>query len=170
MIDVACSRFNLNNVKARKRLVTATSIQYELSKIVKIDAEQIAQKETLNPKKFRKNPKGVVYGQDEAIENIVDKILVAQAGLKSDDKPNRKFCIYGGPTGTGKTETAKQLASALSVELVRFDMSEYQEKHSVAKLIRSSWHVGHEDTSGILIEKLQEHPNCVLLLDEVRKP
>ena len=169
LIDVACSRFNLNNVKARKRLVTATSIQYELSKIVKIDAEQIAQKETLNLKNLEKNLKGVVYGQDEAIENIVDKILVAQAGLKPDDKPIGSF-VFMGPTGTGKTETAKQLASALSVELVRFDMSEYQEKHSVAKLIESSpGYVGHEDTSGILIEKLQEHPNCVLLLDEVEK-
>ena len=169
LIDVACSRFNLNNVKARKRLVTATSIQYELSKIVKIDAEQIAQKETLNLKNLEKNLKGVVYGQDEAIENIVDKILVAQAGLKPDDKPIGSF-VFMGPTGTGKTETAKQLASALSVELVRFDMSEYQEKHSVAKLIGSPpGYVGHEDTSGILIEKLQEHPNCVLLLDEVEK-
>ena len=76
LIDVACSRFNLNNVKTRKRLVTATGIQYELSKIVKIDAEQIAQKETLNLKNLEKNLKGVVYGLDEAIENIVDKILV----------------------------------------------------------------------------------------------
>ena len=169
LIDVACSRFNLNNVKTRKRLVTATGIQYELSKIVKIDAEQIAQKETLNLKNLEKNLKGVVYGQDEAIENIVDKILVAQAGLKTDDKPIGSF-VFMGPTGTGKTETAKQLASALSVELVRFDMSEYQEKHSVAKLIGSPpGYVGHEDTSGILIEKLQEHPNCVLLLDEVEK-
>ncbi len=169
LIDVACSRFNLNNVKTRKRLVTATGIQYELSKIVKIDAEQIAQKETLNLKNLEKNLKGVVYGQDEAIENIVDKILVAQAGLKPDDKPIGSF-VFMGPTGTGKTETAKQLASALSVELVRFDMSEYQEKHSVAKLIGSPpGYVGHEDTSGILIEKLQEHPNCVLLLDEVEK-
>ena len=162
LIDVACSRFNLNNVKTRKRLVTATGIQYELSKIVKIDAEQIAQKETLNLKNLEKNLKGVVYGQDEAIENIVDKILVAQAGLKPDDKPIGSF-VFMGPTGTGKTETAKQLASALSVELVRFDMSEYQEKHSVTKLIGSPpGYVGHEDTSGILIEKLQEHPNCVL--------
>ena len=110
-----------------------------------------------------------MYGQDEAIENIVDKILVAQAGLKPDDKPVGSF-VFMGPTGTGKTETAKQLANALSVELVRFDMSEYQEKHSVAKLIGSPpGYVGHEDTSGLLIEKLQENPNCVLLLDEVEK-
>ena len=169
LIDVACSRFNLNNTKAKKRHVTAAGIQFELSKIVKIDAEQIAQKETQNLKNLEKNLKGVVYGQDEAIENIVDKILVAQAGLKPDDKPVGSF-VFMGPTGTGKTETAKQLANALSVELVRFDMSEYQEKHSVAKLIGSPpGYVGHEDTSGLLIEKLQENPNCVLLLDEVEK-
>tara|TARA_Y100000589_G_scaffold325626_1_gene363902 strand:+ start:557 stop:2800 length:2244 start_codon:yes stop_codon:yes gene_type:complete len=169
LLDVACSRFNLKSTKVRKRVVTAPGIQFELSKMVKIDAEQIAQKETQNLKNLEKNLKGVVYGQDEAIENIVDKILVAQAGLKPDDKPIGSF-VFMGPTGTGKTETAKQLASALSVELVRFDMSEYQEKHSVAKLIGSPpGYVGHEDTSGILIEKLQEHPNCVLLLDEVEK-
>ncbi len=169
LLDVACSRFNLKATKVRKRIVTASGIQFELSKMVKIDAEQIAQKETQNLKSLEKNLKGVVYGQDEAIENIVDKILVAQAGLKPDDKPVGSF-VFMGPTGTGKTETAKQLARALSVELVRFDMSEYQEKHSVAKLIGSPpGYVGHEDTSGILIEKLQENPNCVLLLDEVEK-
>ena len=141
----------------------------ELSKIVKIDEEQIAQKETQNLKNLERSLKGVVYGQDEAIEGIVDKILVAQAGLKPDDKPIGSF-VFMGPTGTGKTETAKQLAIALGVELVRFDMSEYQEKHSIAKLIGSPpGYVGHEDTSGLLIEKLQENPNCVLLLDEIEK-
>ena len=167
LIDVACSRFNIT--KTKKRKVFAKNIQYELSKMVKIDEEQIAQKETQNLKNLEKNLKGVVYGQDEAIEGIVDKILVAQAGLKPDDKPVGSF-VFMGPTGTGKTETAKQLAHALGVELVRFDMSEYQEKHSIAKLIGSPpGYVGHEDTSGLLIEKLQENPNCVLLLDEVEK-
>jgi ATP-dependent Clp protease ATP-binding subunit ClpA len=110
-----------------------------------------------------------VFGQDDAIEGIVDKILVAQAGLKPDDKPIGSF-VFMGPTGTGKTETAKQLAIQLGVELVRFDMSEYQEKHSVAKLIGSPpGYVGHEDSQGQLIVKLQEHPNCVLLLDEIEK-
>jgi len=113
--------------------------------------------------------KNSVYGQDEAIEGIVDKILVAQAGLKDENKPIGSF-VFMGPTGVGKTETAKQLAKHLGVELVRFDMSEYQEKHTISKLIGSPpGYVGHEDTSGILIEKLQEHPNCVLLLDEVEK-
>ena len=168
LIDVACSRFKLNN-QTTEKIVTAKSVQYELSKIIKMPAEQVAEKESENLASLEKNLKGTVFGQDEAIESIVDKILVAQAGLKPEDKPIGSF-VFMGPTGTGKTETAKQLASALGVELVRFDMSEYQEKHSVAKLIGSPpGYVGHEDTSGQLIEKIQENPNCVLLLDEIEK-
>jgi ATP-dependent Clp protease ATP-binding subunit ClpA len=110
-----------------------------------------------------------VYGLDTAIVDIVDKILVAQAGLKPEDKPVGSF-VFMGPTGTGKTETAKQLSKALGVKLVRFDMSEYQEKHSVSKLLGSPpGYVGHDERGGLLIEKLQENPNCVLLLDEIEK-
>ena len=115
------------------------------------------------------NLKKVVFGQDEALEKLVDKIYVSQAGLKSENKPIGSF-VFMGPTGTGKTETAKQLAEQLGVNLVRFDMSEYQEKHSVSKLIGSPpGYVGHEDTSGQLIEKLQENPGCVILMDEIEK-
>jgi ATP-dependent Clp protease ATP-binding subunit ClpA len=110
-----------------------------------------------------------VYGQDKAVEGIVDKILVSQAGLKPEDKPIGSF-VFMGPTGTGKTETAKALATNLGVKLVRFDMSEYQERHSVAKLLGSPpGYVGHDEKGGLLIEKLQESPNCVLLLDEIEK-
>ena len=168
LIDVACSRFNLKE-KDIDRVIGVEEIQYELAKIIKMPEEQVAEKETDNLKNLEHNLKNSVYGQDEAIEGIVDKILVAQAGLKDENKPIGSF-VFMGPTGVGKTETAKQLAKHLGVELVRFDMSEYQEKHTIAKLIGSPpGYVGHEDTSGILIEKLQEHPNCVLLLDEVEK-
>ena len=168
LIDVACSRFNLKE-QGIDRVIGVEEIQYELAKIVKMPEEQIAEKETDNLKNLEHNLKNSVYGQDEAIEGIVDKILVAQAGLKDETKPIGSF-VFMGPTGVGKTETAKQLAKHLGVELVRFDMSEYQEKHTISKLIGSPpGYVGHEDTSGILIEKLQEHPNCVLLLDEVEK-
>jgi ATP-dependent Clp protease ATP-binding subunit ClpA len=110
-----------------------------------------------------------VYGQDEAIEKIVDKIWVAQAGLKAENKPVGSF-IFMGPTGVGKTETAKQLSKQLGVKMVRFDMSEYQEKHSISKLIGSPpGYVGYEENAGLLITKLQESPNCVLLLDEIEK-
>ena len=137
--------------------------------MLNLPAEHVAEKETDNLKNLEDNLKKVVYGQDTAIESIVDKILVSQAGLKAEDKPVGAF-VFMGPTGTGKTETAKALASNLGVKLVRFDMSEYMEKHSVAKLIGSPpGYVGHEDSAGQLIEKLQEHPNCVLLLDEIEK-
>ena len=168
LIDLACSRFNLKESVTEKNVGEA-EIQFELAKVVNLPKEQVAEKETDNLANLEKNIKSTVYGQDTAIENIVDKILVAQAGLKAEDKPIGSF-VFMGPTGTGKTETAKQLAHHLGVKLVRFDMSEYQEKHSVAKLIGSPpGYVGYEENNGILITKLQENPNCVLLLDEIEK-
>ena len=168
LIDVACSRFNLKE-EGTDRNVSEKEIQFELAKMINLPEEQVAERETENLANLEKNLKSTVYGQDEAIESIVDKILVAQAGLKAEDKPGGSF-VFMGPTGTGKTETAKQLASALGVGLVRFDMSEYQEKHSVSKLLGSPpGYVGHEERGGLLIEKLQENPNCVLLLDEIEK-
>ena len=169
LIDIACSRFKVNNDQSKEKIVTASSIEFELAKIVDMPTERIAEKETDNLANLEKNLKSVVYGQDQAIESIVDKVLVNQAGLKADDKPIGSF-VFMGPTGTGKTETAKQLAKNLGVKLVRFDMSEYQERHSVAKLIGSPpGYVGYEENNGILITQLQESPNCVLLLDEIEK-
>lgn len=169
LIDVACARFKLKDNYEGEKIVSEAEIQFELAKMVNMPAEQVAEKETENLKNLETNLKGAVFGQDDAIESIVDKILVSQAGLKPDDKPVGSF-VFMGPTGTGKTETAKQLAKNLGVKLVRFDMSEYMEKHSVAKLIGSPpGYVGHEDNGGQLITRLQEHPNCVLLLDEIEK-
>ena len=168
LIDLACSRFKVNNQEENK-IVTPDEIKFELAKFVNLPPEQIQQKETNNLNKLNKNLKANVYGQDNAIDEIVDKILVAQAGLKTEDKPIGAF-VFMGPTGVGKTELAKQLTKHLSIHLARFDMSEYQEKHSVSKLIGSPpGYVGHDEHSGQLINKLQEHPNCVLLLDEIEK-
>ena len=168
LIDLACARFKLKKVEGDK-IVDAQEIQFELAKAVKLPPEQVQQKETSNLANLDKNLKKVVFGQEKAIDEIVEKILVAQAGLKVDNKPVGSF-VFMGPTGVGKTETAKRLAEELSVKLVRFDMSEYQEKHAVAKLIGSPpGYVGYEENAGLLITKLQEHPNCVLLLDEVEK-
>jgi ATP-dependent Clp protease ATP-binding subunit ClpA len=168
LIDVACSRFNLKP-EGIERKVGEDEIQFELAKMVNLPVENVAEKETESLINLEKNLKSKVYGQDQAIEDIVDKILVAQAGLKPEDKPIGSF-VFMGPTGTGKTETAKQLSSQLGVELVRIDMSEFQEKHSVSKLIGSPpGYVGFDDNAGILITKLQENPNCVLLLDEIEK-
>tara|TARA_B100002019_G_scaffold268458_1_gene260451 strand:- start:3658 stop:5904 length:2247 start_codon:yes stop_codon:yes gene_type:complete len=169
LIDVACARFKVNN-QIENKIVTEASIQFELAKMVNLPEEQVKERESENLAHLEDNLKKVVYGQDKAIEDIVDKILVAQAGLKSADKPIGSF-VFMGPTGVGKTELAKQLASNLGVKLVRFDMSEYQEKHSVSKLIGSPpGYVGYEENAGgLLIDKLQENPNCVLLLDEIEK-
>jgi ATP-dependent Clp protease ATP-binding subunit ClpA len=168
LIDVACARFKLTG-QTEDKVVGAAEVQFELAKMVNIPAEQVAERETENLAHLENNMKKSVYGQDEAIESIVDKILVSQAGLKADDKPIGSF-VFMGPTGTGKTETAKQLAANLGSKLVRFDMSEYQEKHSVSKLIGSPpGYVGFEENAGLLITKLQENPTCVLLLDEIEK-
>ena len=168
LIDVACSRFKVKN-QLDNRIVDIDNVQTELAKMVKIPEEHIKEKETENLIKLEKNLKNVVYGQDTAIEQIVDKILVAQAGLKNENRPVGSF-VFMGPTGVGKTELAKQLASNLGVKLIRFDMSEFQEKHSISKLIGSPpGYVGFDDNAGQLITKLQENPNCVLLLDEIEK-
>jgi len=168
LIDVACSRFKVKN-QLENKVVTEDSVQFELAKMIDLPEEQVKEKESENLVNLDTNLKSSVFGQDKAVEDIVDKILVAQAGLKNEDKPVGSF-VFMGPTGVGKTELSKQLAHHMGVKLVRFDMSEYQEKHSVAKLIGAPpGYVGFEDDAGQLIIKLQENPNCVLLLDEIEK-
>jgi len=167
LIDLACSRFNLK--LADERIVDESAIQYELAKVVNMPTEKIAEQESSNLANLEANLQQEVYGQDKAVSEIVDKILVSQAGLKAENRPVGAF-VFMGPTGTGKTETAKSLAKNLGVKLVRFDMSEYQEKHSVSKLIGSPpGYVGFEENAGLLITQIQENPNCVLLLDEIEK-
>jgi len=167
LIDLACSRFNLK--LADERIITEREVQYELAKMINMPEEKIMETESANLSNLQENLEQVVYGQDLAITEVVDKIMVAQAGLKSENKPIGSF-VFMGPTGTGKTETAKQLAKNLGVKLLRFDMSEYQEKHSISKLIGSPpGYVGFEEDAGQLITQIQEAPNAVLLLDEVEK-
>jgi ATP-dependent Clp protease ATP-binding subunit ClpA len=167
LIDLACSRFNLKI--AGDRLIGEREIQFELAKMVQIPEEQVMETESSNVARLQENLTTEVFGQDIAIEQIVDKIMVAQAGLKPDNKPIGSF-VFMGPTGCGKTETAKSLAKHLGTKLLRFDMSEYQEKHSISKLIGSPpGYVGFEDNAGLLITQIQENPNAVLLFDEVEK-
>jgi ATP-dependent Clp protease ATP-binding subunit ClpA len=167
LIDLACSRFNLK--LADERIITEREIQFELAKMINMPEEKIMETESTNLSTLQEKLSEVVYGQDLAIQEVVDKIMVAQAGLKAENKPIGSF-VFMGPTGTGKTETAKQLASNLGVKLLRFDMSEYQEKHSISKLIGSPpGYVGFEEDAGQLITQVQEAPNAVLLLDEVEK-
>ena len=167
LIDCAASRFNLKS--AESRVIGAAEIEFELSKMINMPAETIAESEVNHLATLESSIQSDVYGQDTAITDIVDKILVSRAGLKSDNKPVGSF-VFMGPTGCGKTETAKALAKNLGVKLVRFDMSEYQEKHSISKLIGSPpGYVGFEDNAGLLITEIQENPNGVLLLDEIEK-
>jgi ATP-dependent Clp protease ATP-binding subunit ClpA len=167
LIDLACSRFNLK--LADERVIGEREIQFELSKVVQMPEEKIMETESSNLASLQSNLEKEVYGQNMALTEIVDKIIVAQAGLKSENKPVGSF-VFMGPTGTGKTETAKALAKHLGVKLLRFDMSEYQEKHSISKLIGSPpGYVGFEENAGQLITSIQEAPNAVLLLDEIEK-
>jgi len=167
LIDLACARFKLDTNAAR--VVGKSNIEFELGKMIKMPVESISETESNVLHQLEGNMKSNVFGQDSAIDNILDKIFIAHAGLKSPNKPVGSF-LFVGPTGCGKTETAKQLAENLSIKLIRFDMSEYQEKHSVAKFIGAPpGYVGFDDNAGQLITKIQENPNCVLLLDEIEK-
>jgi ATP-dependent Clp protease ATP-binding subunit ClpA len=167
LIDCACARFKVKDEE--EGVVDHDEIVFEISKLANLPLEQIGNKESTNLASLEKNMKAKVYGQEKAIEALLDKVFIAQAGLKGLNKPVGSF-LFVGPTGVGKTEAAKQLAINLGVKLARFDMSEFQEKHSVAKFIGSPpGYVGFEDNAGQLITQLQETPNCVLLLDEVEK-
>ena len=149
--------------------VTKTDIAEVLSKTCKVDALAVADDsdyerlESLAPRMLAQ-----IYGQDEAIRQVVEAIQMSRAGLLDDNKPLAAL-LFVGPTGVGKTEVAKVLAKELGIELVRFDMSEYTEKHTVAKLIGSpAGYVGYED-GGLLTDAIRKTPNCVLLLDEIEK-
>jgi ATP-dependent Clp protease ATP-binding subunit ClpA len=167
LLDCAGARFKLRDEEGG--IIDHDEIVFEVAKLTGLPLDQIAAKESKGLKDLEKNMQSKVFGQEKAIGSLLDKIFIAQAGLKSINKPVGSF-LFAGPTGVGKTEAAKQLASNMNVELVRFDMSEYQEAHSVAKFIGSPpGYVGFEDNAGQLVTKLQEHPNCILLFDEVEK-
>ena len=167
LIDCACARFKVKDEE--NGVVDHDEILFEVAKIANLPLEQINSKEGINISHLEKSLRSKVFGQEQAIESLLDKVFIAQAGLKAINKPVGSF-LFVGPTGVGKTEVAKQLAANMNVKLVRFDMSEFQEKHSVAKFIGAPpGYVGFDDNAGQLITNLQEHPNCILLLDEVEK-
>jgi ATP-dependent Clp protease ATP-binding subunit ClpA len=171
IIDCAAARYKLKDDQEEgvDQIVDIEQVTYELSKMINMPLETVAQKESKNLSDLEKSMKTVVFGQDLAVDNVLDKIFVSQAGMKSPNKPIGCF-LFTGPTGTGKTETAKQLSTKMGIPLLRFDMSEYQEKHAVAKFIGAPpGYVGYEENAGQLITKLQETPNCILLLDEIEK-
>jgi len=160
-------------VKLREdQTVTIEDIISVVSKVSKIGSDVIDTESVDTFKTLDYRIKQTVYGQDEAIDKIVEAILVTKSGLREPNKPVGSF-LFVGPTGTGKTETAKTLAKQLDTNLVKFDMSEYQERHSVSKLIGAPpGYVGHAEGKmgqGMLLAEVESNPNCVLLLDEVEK-
>lgn len=154
------------------KVVQLKDIVNVVAKTSKIGVDVIDIESTTGYKNLDSRIKGTVYGQDDAVDKIVEAILVSKSGLREPNKPIGSF-LFVGPTGTGKTETARTLSNELQAKLVKFDMSEYQERHSVAKLIGAPpGYVGHAEGKmgqGQLIAAVEDSPNCVLLLDEVEK-
>ena len=169
LIDEAGAYLEVHPVEYRQRsYVTKAIIQQILTKVCKIDAAAIKDENNDSLATLRQRILDRIYGQDKAVDKVVEAVMMAKAGLVDDDKPMASL-LFVGPTGVGKTEVAKQLAKELGIELVRFDMSEYTEKHTVAKLIGSpAGYVGYED-GGLLTDAIRKTPNCVLLLDEIEK-
>ena len=167
VLDRACSKAKIFDAF---KDVDITDVQKQVSQISGVKFESIEQTKTASIENLGATVKAQVFGQDAVIDKLVDTVIVAQAGLKQENKPIGSFLAVG-PTGCGKTETARQLANGLHMTLVKFDMSEYQEKHSVAKLIGSPpGYVGYDDgNAGQLVNELEKHPNAVILFDEVEK-
>ncbi|MDD3000561.1 MAG: ATP-dependent Clp protease ATP-binding subunit ClpA [Candidatus Riflebacteria bacterium] len=154
--------------KSSHKIVLKRHIETAVAKIAKIPAKRITSSESEKLQYIDRDLKKVVFGQDSAIDSIVRSIKIARAGMKSNDKPVGSF-LFTGPTGVGKTEVAKQLATLLGVNFLRFDMSEYMEKHAVSRFIGAPpGYVGFEQ-GGALTDSIKKHPYSVLLLDEIEK-
>jgi ATP-dependent Clp protease ATP-binding subunit ClpA len=168
VIDEAGARQRLLPDNERKTLIDTEEIETIVAKMARIPTKQVSASDKDVLKNLERNLKMVIFGQDPAIETLTSAIKLARSGLANPDKPIGNF-LFSGPTGVGKTEVTKQLALQLGIELVRFDMSEYMEPHSVSRLIGAPpGYVGF-DQGGLLTEKIVKTPHCVLLLDEVEK-
>jgi len=168
VIDEAGAFRNMNNTDGKSKNINVTDIENIIAKIARIPPKTVSSSDTTVLKNLQRNLKLVVYGQDEAIGKMSDAIKMSRSGLGNPDKPVGSF-LFAGPTGVGKTEVTKQLAKIMGIELVRFDMSEYMERHTVSRLIGAPpGYVGF-DQGGLLTDSINSHPHAVLLLDEVEK-
>ena len=168
VIDEAGAAQHLLKSAKRRKTIGTKEVEAVVAKIARIPPKNVSKDDGAVLKDLEKSLKRVVFGQDEAIEALSSAIKLSRAGLREPEKPIGNY-LFAGPTGVGKTEVAKQLADVLGVELLRFDMSEYMEKHAVSRLIGAPpGYVGF-DQGGLLTDGVDQHPHCVLLLDEMEK-
>ncbi len=168
LIDEAGAWVQMNRKDGEDRRVDKSLIASVLARIAKVDSLTMDEEDNDRLETLEQRIKDKIYGQDDAVKQVVDAVQMSKAGLIDENKPLASL-LFVGPTGVGKTEVARVLAKEMGVELVRFDMSEYVEKHTVAKLIGSpAGYVGYDD-GGLLTDAVRKHPDCVLLLDEIEK-
>ena len=168
VVDEAGAYQNLLTANKRKKIISVTEIENVVAKIARIPIKKVSARDKDTLKNLERDLKLLVYGQDEAITALASAIILGRSGLRDPRKPVGSF-LFVGPTGVGKTEVTRQLANVLSIELLRFDMSEYMEKHTVSRLIGAPpGYVGY-DQGGLLTEAVTKNPHAVLLLDEIEK-
>jgi ATP-dependent Clp protease ATP-binding subunit ClpA len=168
VIDETGALLNINRKNKKIIKVTKSHIETTISKITKIPEQSITSKDKKSLKNIEENLKRVIFGQDKAVETLSNAIKLSRVGLRDENKTIGSF-LFTGPTGVGKTEISKQLSEIMGIELIRFDMSEYMERHTVSRLIGAPpGYVGF-DQGGLLTEAIVKSPHCVLLLDEIEK-
>ena len=168
VVDEAGAAQQLQPASRRKKSIGQSDVEAVVAKIARIPSNQVSTSDKRDLKDLDHKLKMVVFGQDEAIDQMSNAIKLSRAGLKSGEKPIGSF-LFAGPTGVGKTEVSRQLANIMGVELLRYDMSEYMERHTVSRLIGAPpGYVGF-DQGGLLTEAVTKHPHCVVLLDEIEK-
>ena len=168
VVDEAGAKQSLLPKSKKKKIISETDVEKIVATMAKIPVKTVSSSDRASLEKLEENLKRVIFGQDEAIGSLASTIKLARAGLRTDGKPIGSF-LFSGPTGVGKTEVSKQLALIMGIEFVRFDMSEYMERHTVSRLIGAPpGYVGY-DQGGLLTESVTKHPHSVILLDEMEK-
>ena len=168
VVDEAGARQKLVTKSKRKKTISEIDIEKIVASIARIPEKTVSSSDKKSLEKLEENLKRVIFGQDQAVESLSSSIKLARAGLRVEEKPVGSF-LFSGPTGVGKTEVSKQLAKIMGIEFVRFDMSEYMERHTVSRLIGAPpGYVGY-DQGGLLTESVTKHPHSVILLDEIEK-